>query len=131
MGREPGKNFKAEIQNVEKVQGKALKRIFSLPITAPYIRLIIETGVWPAEQRISYSLLMLYHNIINSSKDRLVKQIIEEQRAQNHSNIFYDKMRTIAEELNVKLKKAVIMKKSDWKRAFIYFICTLFIVDNH
>ena len=74
---------------------------------------------------------MLYHNIINSSKDRLVKQIIEEQRAQNHSNIFYDKMRTIAEELNVKLKKAVIMKKSDWKRAFIYFICTLFIVDNH
>ena len=45
MGREPGKNFKAEIQNVEKVQGKALKRIFSLPITAPYIRLIIETGV--------------------------------------------------------------------------------------
>ena len=131
MGREPGKNFKAEIQNVEKVQGKALKRIFSLPITAPYIRLIIETGVWPAEQRISYSLLMLYHNIINSSKDRLVKQITEEQRAQNHSNIFYDKMRTIAEELNVKLKKAVIMKKSDWKRAFIYFICTLFIVDNH
>ena len=25
-------------------------------------------------------------------------------------------MRTIAEELNIKLEKAVIMKKSDWKR---------------
>ena len=59
---------------------------------------------------------MLYHNIINSSKDRLVKQIIQEQRAQNHLNTFSDKMRTIAEELNVKLEKAVIMKKSDWKR---------------
>ena len=59
---------------------------------------------------------MLYHNIINSSKDRLVKQIIPEQRAQNHSNTFYDKLRTIAEEINIKLEKEVIMKKSDWKR---------------
>ena len=88
---------KGEIQNVEQIQGKALKRIFSLPITTPYIGLIIETGVWPAEQKINYSSLMLYHNIINNSKDRLVKQIIQEQRGQNHSNIFYDKVKTIAE----------------------------------
>ena len=64
------KVVEAEIQNVEKIQGKALKRIFSLSITTPYIGLIIETGVWPAEQRINYSSLILYHNIINSSKDR-------------------------------------------------------------
>ena len=92
---------KAEIQNVEKIQGKALKRIFSLPIKTHYIGLILETRVLLAEQRINYSTLMLYHNIINSSKDRLVKQIIQEQRAQNHSNTFYDKVRTIAEELNI------------------------------
>ena len=67
---------KAEIQNPEQIQGKALKRIFSIPITTPYTGLIIEAGVWPAEQRINHSSLMLYHNIINSSKDRLVKQII-------------------------------------------------------
>ena len=36
---------KAEIQQLEKIQGKALKRIFSLLITTPYIGLIIETGV--------------------------------------------------------------------------------------
>ena len=61
-----------------------LKRIFSLPITAPYIGLIIETGVCPAEQIINCNSLMLYHNIINSSKDILVKQLIQEQRMQNH-----------------------------------------------
>ena len=71
---------KAEIQNVEKIQGKALKRIFSLPITTPYIGLIIETGVWPAEQRINYSSLMLYRNIISSSKNRLVKQIMVKKK---------------------------------------------------
>ena len=59
---------------------------------------------------------MLYHIIINSSNYRLVKQIIQEQRTRNYSNTFYDKVRTIAEELNIKLEKAVIMKKSDWKR---------------
>ena len=51
---------KAEIQNVEKIQGKVLKRIFSLPITTPYIGLIIETGVWPAEPRMNYSSLIRY-----------------------------------------------------------------------
>ena len=59
---------------------------------------------------------MLYNNIINSTKDRLLKQIKQEQRAQNHPNTFNDKMRAIAEEINMKLAKAVIMKKSDWKR---------------
>ena len=106
---------KVEIQNAEKIQGKAFKRMFSLPITTPYIGPIIEAGIWPAEQRINYSSLMLYHNIINSSKCTLVK-LIQEQRAQNHSNTFYVKVRTIAEELCIKLEKAVIMKKSDWKR---------------
>ena len=106
---------KAEVQQLEKIQGKALKRIFSLPITTLYIGLIIETGVWPAEQRINYRSLMLYHNIINSSKDRLVKQIVQEQRAQNHQNT-YGKVKTIAEELNIKLEAAVAMKKSEWKR---------------
>ena len=51
----------------------------------------------------------------------MVKQI-QEQRTQNHSNTFYDKVATIAEELNIKLEKAVIMKKSDWKRTFKYKI---------
>ena len=48
---------------------------------------------------------MLYHNIINSSKDRLVKQIIQGKRAQNHQNTIYEKVRTIAEELNIKLEE--------------------------
>ena len=101
---------KAEIQHLEKIHGKALKKIFNLPITTPSIELIIETGVWRTEQKINYSSLMLDHNIINSGKDRLVKQIIQEQRAQNHQNTFYEKVRTIAKELNIKLEAAVTMK---------------------
>ena len=107
---------KAEIQHLEKIQGKALKMMFNLPITTPYIGPIIEKTVWLAEQRISYSSFMLYHNIINSSKDRLAKEMIQEQRVQNHQNNFYEKVRRIIVELNIKLEAAVTIKKSEWKR---------------
>ena len=80
------------------------------------MRLITDTEEWPAEQRISFSSLMLYHNIINRSKDKLNKQIIQKQGAQNHQNTFYEKLRIIAEELNIKLEAAVTMKKSELKR---------------
>ena len=44
-----------EINEIEKIQGRALKRIFNLPISTSYIGLIMETGTWPANQRIQYS----------------------------------------------------------------------------
>ena len=55
---------RVEIQNIEKIQGKALKGVFSLPITTPYIGLIIETGVWPAEQRINGTIALSYAPIV-------------------------------------------------------------------
>ena len=75
------KMSKADIEHLKKIQDKVLKGIFILPITTAYIGLITETGVWPAKQRINYSSLMPYHNTINNSRDRLVKQIIQGQRA--------------------------------------------------
>ena len=41
---------------------KALKRIFKLPVSTAYAGILMETGIWPAEQRTQYATLMLYHN---------------------------------------------------------------------
>ena len=79
--------------------------MFNLSIKTPYMGLTIQTGVWSAEQRVNFSSSMLYSNIINSSKVRLTKQIIQEQRS---------KIRL--RESNVKLNAEVTMKKSEWKR---------------
>ena len=38
---------------LQKIQGKALKKLFNVPIIIPYIGLRTETGVWQAEQRIN------------------------------------------------------------------------------
>ena len=105
-GYKTGKNcLKQKYSNYKKIQGKALKSIFNLSITTPYMGLTIQTGVWSAEQRINFSSLMLYNNIINSSKVRLTKQIIQEQKS-----------KILLRELNVKLNAEVTMKKSELKR---------------
>ena len=54
-----GKIDKNEINEIEKIQGKALKRIFKLSISTSYIGLIMETCTWPASQRIQYSTMVL------------------------------------------------------------------------
>ena len=54
-----GKIDKVEMNEIEKTQGIALKKIFSLPMSTSYISLIVETGTCPANQRIQYSTMML------------------------------------------------------------------------
>ena len=47
-----GKIDEDEMNEIENIQGRALKRILKLPISTSYTRLIMETGTWPANQRI-------------------------------------------------------------------------------
>ena len=49
---------KDEMNEIEKIQDRALKRIFNVPISTSYIGLIMETGTWPANQRIQYSIMI-------------------------------------------------------------------------
>ena len=49
-------------KEIETIQGKTLKRIFKLPVSTAYTGILMETGIWPAEQRIQYPTLMLYHD---------------------------------------------------------------------
>ena len=39
---------KDEMNEIEKIQGTSLKRIFNLPVSTSYIGLIMETSTWPA-----------------------------------------------------------------------------------
>ena len=42
------------------------------------------------EERVMYRKVMLFHNIMNSDDDRLVKKMIEEQERENESGTWYD-----------------------------------------
>ena len=111
-----GKTDKDEMNEIEKIQGRALKRIFNVPISTSYIGLIMETGTWPANQRIQYSIMMLYHNIMNSDHKRVARKIIAEQAKSNHKNTMISKVKQIAQEIGLKIKNVENMSKSKWKK---------------
>ena len=111
-----GKIDKDEMNEIEKIQGRALKRIFNLPISTSYIGLIMETGTWPANQRVQHSTMMLYHNIMNSDHKRIARKILVEQTKSNNKNTMISKVQQIAQEIGVKLKNVENMSKSKWKK---------------
>ncbi len=108
-----------EYKMLEKLQGRALRKIYNVPSTTPYWGLLIELGVKPLEYEIHYKRLMLYHNIMNSSDERISKQIVMQQRKHQHTHGFYQEIRKSATALKVKLEDVIErrVKKSEWKRA--------------
>ena len=99
-----GKIDKDEMNEIEKIQGRALKRIFNLPISTSYIGLIMEIDTWPANQRMQYSIMILYHNIMNSDHKRVARKILAEQAKSNHKNTMISKVQQIAQQIEVEDK---------------------------
>ena len=58
------------MRQMEKIQEKALKRIFQLPVSTTYTGIIMKTRIWPAEPKIQYATMMLYHNVEISDDNR-------------------------------------------------------------
>ena len=56
----------------------------------------METDTWPANQRIQYSIMMLYHNIMNSDQKRVARKILTEQAKSKHKNTMISKVKQIA-----------------------------------
>ena len=80
---------KEEMKEIERTRGKTLKRLFKLPLSTAYTGILMETGVWSAEQKMQYVTLMLYHNIKNSDEERKIKKMIEKHRENNYNSTFY------------------------------------------
>jgi hypothetical protein len=88
-----------------------LTEILELPLSTPYIPLLMETGFWPMRDRIAYKKLMLYQNIIKSDNKRVVKKIVKEQ-------IKMERKTPVEKELliyNIQLNPEEITK-SRWKK---------------
>ena len=76
----------------------------------------METGTWLAKQRMQYSTMMLYHNIMNSDHKTVAREILAEQTKSNYKNTMISKVQQIAREIGVKIKNVDNMSKSKWKK---------------
>ena len=70
---------KKEMKDLEILQGEIVTRILEVPRSTPYMGILMETGMWTMEARVSYKKLMLYHNIWHSDEERIMKKIVKVQ----------------------------------------------------
>ena len=99
------------MKEIERIQRKALKRIFKLPVSTTYTGMLMETGIWPAEVRIKYASLMLYYNIKNINEERKIK--MTEQGKKNYSNTL---VLQIAKTLEIEIDKVTGTKSQQGKK---------------
>ena len=58
-----------EMKEISKIQVSALKQILHLPKSTPNIEILYEAGIWPIKSRIEYSIMILFHSIMNSDDE--------------------------------------------------------------
>ena len=78
-----------ELSLLEGVQATMLRGVLEVPSLTPYLPLLLETGMWTMEGRIEYKKLMLYHHIINSPDERIIKRIVLTQKEMVREGTWY------------------------------------------
>ena len=76
----------------------------------------METSSWPANQRIQYSTMMLYYNIMNNDHKRVARKRLAEKTESNRKKTMISKVQQIAQEKGVKIKHVESMSKSKSKK---------------
>ena len=104
-----------EIELLESSQAQMIRQLLELPCSTPYLPLLLETGMWTMEGRIDYKKLMLFHNILNSPDERIIKQVIGEQMKNPRTGTWYNTITLLLKKYNIEMN-VTKTKKSAWKK---------------
>ena len=105
----------AEIKELESVQLNILTSLLELPRSTPYCALLMEVGWWTMKARITYTKLMLYHNIKRSNDRRVIKQLVKAQEDEIRETTWLAGVKREIEKLGIALDVNNTLK-STWKR---------------
>ena len=105
----------SEIKELERMQLSVLVGILEIPTSTPYYPLLLETGWWTMEARLSYKKLMFYHNILRSDDRRVIKKLLEYQQREDRATTWYGNIMKVLEAYNISLQPKN-SSKSKWKK---------------
>ena len=105
----------SEYETLEKKQGMILRRLLDLPQNTSYDGILIEMGVWRARYILYYRKIMLYHNILHSDDERVIKKVLLAQKEDEEEGTFWEEVKRILKEIKFSgdIQK---MKKSETKK---------------
>ena len=104
-----------EMKQLESVQLTILTGILELPPMTPYCALLMETGWWTMKARVAYKKLMLFHNIVRSDDQRVIKDVINIQKKESRETTWYGSVKRAIEHYKITLD-AESSLKSTWKK---------------
>ena len=107
---------KEELKKLESIQHSALCILLHLPKTTSYLGLLNELGMWKMEERLMYRKIMLYHNIMNSSEDRLVKRVVAEQEREGEEGTWFASVCKCLRQLKMDTDMVKTSSKSEVKK---------------
>jgi hypothetical protein len=114
-GAEAVPNLSEEMDEIEKVQHKLLCEVFGLPLSTPYMPLLMELGIWTMNYRIQYKKMMLYHNILQSEEKRTMKRIAMYQREEGRPGTWVTGVIQSMNKADIDVEPEDVLK-SKWKK---------------
>ena len=103
-----------EYELMDRHQGKLLRIVLEMPKGTPYYGMIGETGMWPFSAIVWYKEMMWWRTLIRSDEDRVARKMLLKQ-IENDDESWAKQVKRKAEELEINLETANIMKKSKEK----------------
>ena len=79
--------------------------------------MLYELDILPVKLQVIYKRMMVYHEIINSDKERVARKILLEQEKYGHKESFVGNMKDEGEEIGLNVRKEEVLNKakSVWK----------------
>ena len=97
-----------EMEDMEMIQGKMLRKIYKVPPSTPYWGLLIELGMKSIEYIIHSKRLMLYHN----TKTKILrKYVIEQQMIYQIKGGFYEEIQKSKVFFEIGIESKTLEKK--------------------
>ena len=111
-----GRLTEEEVGSLEQAQANALKRLMKVPNSTPSLGILNETGIWKVKYQLMYQRLMLFHNIINSHEERVVRKLINELLKHRIEESWVEKIKEDAELVGIEMKDFENLLKSRIKK---------------
>ena len=106
---------KKEINELENIQATILKKICEMRMTTSYFGLLSETGIWRIQEYLDYKKIILFHNIVTSKNNRVLKDVIEDELVYTWKGCWVQSIKEICLKYKIDIEKLKELSKQNLK----------------
>lgn len=107
---------KNEKEKIEQMQKNIITKMFEMRKTTPYWGILAETGIWPVSERLGYKRIMLLNNIMTSTNNRLIREVLADQIKNPYQDCWIKEIQKDCDEYGITIEEIIKMDKKNLKR---------------